>query len=156
MKRITSIVIAAVLVFSASLVLFSCGKSDSVVGKWEMEIDYAALLGLESDTNVKAIIDFKDDGTYTVSIDEEQMKAVIKEMFGSFLDEDAMEEQLEDTETEQAGNYTYENGTLTMDEATFKCELTSDTLTFTEVSGTEDDNAIMNSSLLPMTLTRVK
>ena len=187
MKKTLSFILAAVVVLSALVVLASCGGSGTIDGEWKAEIELGKFMGGGEDDlgvdlsgkSIDVLLNLKADGTFTVGIDEEKYKSVMKDVYkasfeavaeaygfsvddyiamigASNLDE-AVEMMLTDDEDADVegseGNYKYENDVLDLGETAFKVELSGSKLIFKElVSG--EESGVIGSSLLPLTFTR--
>ena len=188
MKKVLSVIITAAVVLSALVVLASCGGG-TIVGKWKTSVDYdklseegggdmLAALGVDlSGKKIDMFLDFKDDGTCNASIDEEQMKSIMKDMYKAMLPsiiamagvseeeyyaqigvdnaDAAIEKMLEEDggsdDFAKSANYTYENGKLTIDSFEYKVELNGDKLVFTDGPAEGD---FITSTVLPLTFER--
>ena len=91
MKKITAMILSFVLIFTLTLSLTACSDKNSVVGSWKAEVDLTEMIneGIADDEDMAeyvALKDFsfamtlklKDDGTYEMSVDEDDIKDVIK------------------------------------------------------------------------------
>ena len=98
MKKILAILLSVMLLLSLS----ACGKSGSeggseptIIGTWKGNVDVGALLSsvmegmAEEEILCQMIFTFRDDGTYTTSVDPESAEEALDEMV------DAMVETLE-------------------------------------------------------------
>lgn len=190
MKKTLSLILAAVVVLSALVVLASCGaKGEGIVGTWKANISFDKMMAEEEgaaeqyealgiDLKGKSVdlkLEIREDGTYTRSIDPEQMKSVMTDLFkamipamaemmGSSVDdylsmmgvssiEEAAEKMLEEEGTDDTtvnGKYTYEEGKLTLDETVATVELKGDDLTVKEC----DNDEIFPAAALPLAFER--
>ncbi len=132
---------------------------------------------------VDLVVEFKDNGKYVADFDQDQIKEVMTSLMEPLLEslagsagmsiddvlkaqgassiEELIDAQLNSSEGEDPyhheGDYTYEDGKLTLEKSEIKVELSGDTLKFVEVNNSESDaeeNAMLSEALLPLVFTR--
>lgn len=125
-------------------------------------------------------VEFADDGKYTVDFDKAQVKDImlsvmepmltsVAEAYGMSLDdvlkaqgvssiEEMVDAQMSGEDGEdtyhKTGEYKYEEGKLTLENSEVKLELSGDTLKFTEIIKSDEDDAMLSDALLPLVFTR--
>ena len=196
MKKTLSALLAAVLLIGAVFALASCGsKGEGIVGKWKATISFdkaIAAAGEEAAQAMSALgadlsgysvdlnVEFKDNGKYVATVDEDQVKSVMKEMMGGLIEnlvssmgmsmddylqqagyssiDDAVDAALEQSEESgiggtKEGEYKLEGDKLTLGENVIKVELSGDKLSFVEIESGED-NELIAKAMLPLDFIR--
>ncbi len=113
MKRIISILTAAVLLLGLLFTLTGCSDQKKLIGTWEAQLNLAQAMMDEMDLSedlgedftiddftVKMILNLQEDGTYTASIDETSMKTAFD---GLLTDMEAAMRTMIEKEMEASG-----------------------------------------------------
>ncbi len=94
LRKLIGVVLLAAIVFSILSVLTSCDFSNKIIGKWKMRVNFTsdlsdyqmadlqelfAYLDL-NDVYFNVIIEFKEDGDYTISADEASISGYFEAM----------------------------------------------------------------------------
>lgn len=154
MKRIISILTAAVLLLGMVLMLTGCNDQKKLVGTWEAQLNLAQAMMDEMDLgeelgddftieqfNVTMILELRDDGTYTASIEESSMKTAFEGLLTEM--EGAMRTMMEkEMESSGAG--------MSADEMLGLLGMTMDELIrslMDELRASLEEEAVINNSL---------
>ena len=172
MKKVLSLIIVAVLVFSALASLASCGgSSEGIVGEWKGEVKFGEMIGEEGasslgslagslldafkDKSIGFSLNFKDNGKVNAIADKESYISIMKELVGGWVSEEELEKSLDEQNAAEF-DYKFENGELTIGETVFKAEISGNKLILKELvsAGDEEDDSAIANMPLPFELTR--
>ena len=169
MKKILSLLVAAVIVLSALVALASCGGSASIVGEWKADIDFVKMLGDEAGEamsflgenvldafkgkTVGITMNFKEDGKVTAEINTEDYVALMKDIVGGWVSEEELRASMEEQNGAES-EYKYENGELTIEDNVYKVEVTASKLIIKEVVTSGEEAGALSSAALPLEFTR--
>lgn len=107
MKKAVSIILCLVLVLSMLLTMTGCGEQSKFIGKWRGEIDLADMINeqfaadetMSQYLNIDSFefsftFEFKDDGTYSQSLDEDSLEDAMDDFIDDVVD--GMEDYMDD------------------------------------------------------------
>lgn len=172
MKKRISVLMSMMLALILALTFGACGTGTvadeaettglDILGAWEFNMNMAEYIGIEGIDHFPLIatMEFSDDGTYSIGVSEEALRASLVENIDSIIDVSIKETGLEMTTDEflallgmtresfvdyvlelgnvdadsftQQGEYTFDGGVLTIDGDEVDYEYDGDTLTMIE------------------------
>ena len=170
MKKALSLIIVAVLAFSALASLASCGgSSEGIVGEWKTEIKFADYIGEEAKTSLSFLgenaldafkdkvfsfsFNFKDNGKVAAVIDKDSYLALMKDLVGGWVSEEELAKGIDEMNGTEA-DYKFENGELDINGTVFKAEISGNKLILKELVSTNEGEESVDNLPLPLEFTR--
>ena len=100
MKKILSLLMCLVMLFSVMFTLTGCfGEQSKYIGKWKATLDLTDIMNEElannedmgdyftlTDFSVVMFLEFNDDGTYSMYVEEESIEKAMEKMVDDLID----------------------------------------------------------------------